>query len=146
MAKRQDKDPQPSQFSPWKPVLQPEDLLEFVELPAFTRRWKELGLDDEEDLASLQLQLMNDPKAGKPIKATKAIRKLRFAPRKWNTGKRGATRVLYVYFEELGFVLLCLIYGKGEVDDISDGVKKQLNQLVNEVELELFRRMEFGQE
>lgn len=120
--------------------FKPEDLLDFIELPVFTKRWEKLGLDDEDDLTALQLMIMTDPKAAKPIEGTKGIRKLRFAPAKWNVGKRGAARVLYVHFDEFGIVILALIYGKGEVDNISDGVKQYLNGLVDQIKRELRRR------
>jgi len=64
---------------------------------------------------------------------------MRFAPATWRVGKSGAVRVLYVYFKEFGIVLLCLAYGKGEVANISDAVKKYLNTLVDEQERELRR-------
>ena len=35
----------------------------FVELPIFQKRWKELGLNDE-DLRKLQVELLADPKVG----------------------------------------------------------------------------------
>ena len=45
--------------------LQPEDLLHFVELRIFTRAWdKDLRLDDEVALSSLQICPMANPKAG----------------------------------------------------------------------------------
>jgi len=122
-------------------TFEPEDLLDFIELPAFTRRWHLLGLDDEEDLSTLQRSIMANPLIGAAIKGTSAIRKLRFAPSRWKVGKRGATRVLYVYFQEFGIVLLCLVYGKGEVDNIASGVKKYLNKLVEDVDRELRRRV-----
>jgi len=120
--------------------MNPEDLLDFIELSAFTRRWNQLGLDDEDDLTALQLLIMANPRGAKPVKGTKSIRKLRFAPAKWGTGKSGAARVLYVYFEEFGICLLCLVYAKNEVESISVAVRKYLNFLVDEVERELQRR------
>jgi len=120
--------------------LEPEDILDFIELPVFTKRWEALGLDDDDDLTALQLRIMTDPKAAKPVQGTNGIRKMRFAPARWNIGKSGAARVLYVHFEEFGIVLLALIYGKSEVDDISEGVKKHLNKMVGEIECELRRR------
>ena len=117
-----------------------EDLLDFIELPIFTKRWAALGLDDDEDLAALQLFIMAGPKTAKPVKGTDGIRKLRFAPKRWKSGKSGAARVLYVYFEEFGLVILCLVYGKNEVGNISDAVKGYLNKLVRAMEHELRRR------
>lgn len=122
-----------------KHAFSPEDLLDFIELPQFTARWEKLDLDDENDLCMLQLFVMADPKGSPPIEGTNGIRKFRFAPARWNVGKSGAARVLYVYFEEFGVVLLCLIYGKGEIDNISRAVKRYLNRLVAEVEAELRR-------
>jgi hypothetical protein len=52
--------------------------------------------------------------------------------------------VLYVYFEQFGFVRLCLVYDKREVDNISAAVKGRLNQLIDEVEQELHRRFTGG--
>jgi hypothetical protein len=121
-------------------AFKPADLLDFIELPAFTRKWEQLGLDDEGDLSALQLQIMAGPKDAPVIQGTRGIRKMRFAPQRWNVGKSSAVRVLYVHFGECGIVLLCLTYSKGEADDISDGTKKQLNNLVLEIELELHRK------
>jgi hypothetical protein len=117
-------------------AFRPEDLLDFLELPVFTKRWKALQLDDD-DLLALQIMIMTAPKKAKPLKGTKGLRKTRFAPARWKSGKSGAARVLYVYFEEYGLVLLCLSYGKNEVDDISDAVKRHLNTLIAEVAREL---------
>jgi len=121
-------------------ALKPEDVLDFIELKPFTKRWAALELDDEDDLAALQLFIMAGPKEGKTIGGTHGLRKMRFAPDRWGCGKSGAARVLYVYFEEFGIVLLCLAYGKNEIDNISPAVKKYLNKLIDETERELKRR------
>jgi len=118
----------------------PEDLLDFIELPQFTKRWEKLGLDDEEDLTALQLAIMAGPKAWPVIRGTLGLRKLRFTPERWKSGKSGGARILYRYFEAFGIVLLCLVYGKDEVANISPVVKKYLNKLIREVERELERR------
>ena len=120
--------------------FRPEDLLDFIELPQFTARWEKLGLDAETDLWMLQMFVMAKPKGAPVVKGTRGLRKLRFAPLRWNVGKSGAARVLYVYFEEFGIVLLCVVYGKREVGDISETVKKYVNNLIAEVEVELRRR------
>lgn len=126
--------------SPLAREFGPEDLLDFVELPPFTKRWAELGLDDEADLTDLQLRIMQEPRRAPLIKGTNGLRKLRFAPARWNVGKSGAARVLYVYFEQYGMVLLCLVFRKSEVDNISDAVKTYLNKLISEIESEIARR------
>ena len=121
--------------------FRPQDILDFIELPVFSKRWEELGLDDEGDLGALQLFIMAGPRQGKVIKGTRSLRKIRFAPPRWATGTSGAARVLYVYYEEFRIVLLCLCYGKNEVDNISAAVAKYLNKLVREVEQELRRHL-----
>jgi hypothetical protein len=120
----------------------PEELLDFIELPVFTRRWKELGLDDEDDLAALQLFIMAEPKRAKVVGGTPGIRKLRFAPERWNCGKSGGARILYVHFDQLGIVVLCYVFGKNETDNISNAVKKYLAKLVVDIEKELHRRFD----
>jgi hypothetical protein len=122
--------------------LNPEDVLDFIETRQFTRRWQRLGLNDEEQLCTLQLLIAAAPKDGSVVKGTNGIRKIRYSPPGWNIGKSGALRVLYVYFEEFGFVLLLLVYDKSEIDDISDAVKTELNRLTAQAEVELRRRWE----
>ena len=119
--------------------LKPEDFLHFIELTPFTKRWELLGLDAESDLTALQWSIMAGPKVGPVIKGTRGLRKLRFSPPTWKVGKRGATRVLYVYFEEFFICLLCFVYGKGELDTISETTKAQLNQVIGEIANELRR-------
>ncbi len=52
-------------------------ILTFIEVPLFTRRWKEIGLDD--DLLALQIMLLKDPESGPVMEGTGGIRKVRFA-------------------------------------------------------------------
>ncbi|MBX3423421.1 MAG: hypothetical protein KF752_17830 [Pirellulaceae bacterium] len=120
--------------------LRPEDLLNFEESPAFIRRWGQLGLDVERDLFALQIAICVDPKFAPVIPGTDGIRKGRFVPPGRNVGKSGGYRVLYVYFEGYGFVHFLLVYSKSEIEDISEGVKRQLNKLVIEAGRELRRR------
>ena len=48
----------------------------FIEVPIFTKKWKELGLTDE-TLRELQNILLNDPKTGDVIQGTGGLRKIR---------------------------------------------------------------------
>lgn len=122
-----------------KHICKPEDILDFIEFTQFSRRWDKLGLDVEDDLWALQTIIMANPKGSPVIQGTRGLRKLRFTPEHWNVGKSGAVRVLYVHFEGFGVVLLCLAFGKGEVENISDAVKEYLNKLILEAERELDR-------
>ena len=48
----------------------------FIEVPIFTKKWKELGFTDE-NLRELQKVLLDDPKAGDAIQGTGGLRKIR---------------------------------------------------------------------
>jgi hypothetical protein len=122
-----------------KHQLKPADILDFISLKCFERAWTKLKLDLD-DLKALRVFITANPKCGKVIPGTKRLRKLRFAPLRWNVGKSGGARVLYVYFESFGIVLLAMIYRKGDMGNISSAVKAQLNRLIEEQERELRRR------
>ena len=62
----------------------------FIEVPLFSRRWKEIGLGDEE-LRKLQIMLLKDPESGPVMEGTGGIRKVRFPLE--NRGKSGSVRV-----------------------------------------------------
>lgn len=95
---------------------------EFIELPIFLKRWKELGLDDD-DLLRLQNELLENPKIGKVIKNTNGIRKMRFAFK--NKGKSGSTRIIYVDFEIHEKIFLITAFEK-KIKKICQ-IKKQMN-------------------
>lgn len=120
--------------------LKPEDLLHFVELRAFTQHWARLELDVEHDLLALQILIMSNPTGPPVVEGTGGLRKLRFAPAKWHTGRRGAARVCYVYFQEFGIVLLVTVYDKQQKGDLSADEKKKIRKLIAQAEAELERR------
>ena len=119
-------------------AFNPEDLLHFIELDGFSDDWKDLGLDDEA-LTALQLAIMAEGKNAPVISGTGGVRKLRFAPDSWHTGKSGAARICFAYFEEYGIVLLVAAYSKNEHDAISAAGKKLFSKLVKEAQSELAR-------
>lgn len=49
----------------------------FIEVPLFTKRWKEIGLNDA-DLLNLQTMLLKNPQSGPIMEGTGGIRKVRF--------------------------------------------------------------------
>lgn len=49
----------------------------FIEVPLFTKRWKEIGLNDA-DLLNLQIMLLKNPQSGPVMEGTGGIRKVRF--------------------------------------------------------------------
>ncbi len=119
-----------------KHALDPEDLLNFIETKAFTRKWKNLGLSDDV-LFALQIAMMGNPKGYPVVPGTGGLRKLRFSPPEWRQGKRGALRVCYVYFEEHAIVLLVIVYTKREKDTLSAQEKRTIKQMIEQWEKEL---------
>jgi hypothetical protein len=55
---------------------------------------------------------------------------MRFAPPSWHTGKRGGTRVYYVYIAIGEVVYLFTIYGKNQQADITQEEKKVFSQVL----------------
>lgn len=122
-----------------KHLLDPEELMNFVELRPFSRRWDRLGLNTAEDLGSLQCSIMADPR--QPIiQGTGGIRKMRFSPPRWTKGKRGALRIFYIYFEDLNITVLASLLQKNESEDLSSDEKKGLSKLIDEIRIELETR------
>jgi len=98
----------------------------FVETPVFTRRVQEHLSDDEYSL--LQSFLAERPDAGKIIKHSGGIRKLRWAGS--GRGKRGGLRVIYYWWVAKHRISMLTVYPKSERDDLTADQLKQLrNQL-----------------
>ena len=115
-------------------TCKPKDFLHFVEYPAFSSDWDELGLDVEEDLLALQLMIMANPSGAPVITGTGGLRKLRFAPSRWNCGKSGAARVCYVFFKEHLTVVLLLAYGKGAKETLTNSEKAIIKSEIRRTE------------
>jgi len=117
---------------PGKP-LRPEDLLNFIELDPFVSGWKGLGLDDEETLTALQISIMCNPTLGDVIRGTGGLRKLRYSPPGWKSGKSGALRVCYVYFRRYGVVLLVTVYPKTRSANLSEAGKHTIRKIIERI-------------
>lgn len=99
----------------------------FIEVPLFTKRWKEIGLSDE-DLLALQIMLLKNPESGPVMEGTGGIRKVRFALE--NRGKSGSVRVCYTDFAEYEVAYLITAFTKNEQANLSDEEKNVLKKLV----------------
>lgn len=100
----------------------------FIEVPIFTRKWKELGLTDE-DLRNLENILLDNPKAGDAIQGTGGLRKIRIPID--GRGKRGGGRVIYVDIELKERIYFINVYAKNEKDDLADDERKAFKAVVN---------------
>lgn len=99
----------------------------FIEVPTFTKRWKELGLTDN-NLRELELLLLQDPKMGDVIQGTGGLRKIRIPLA--SHGKRGGGRVIYIDIEVKETIYLINAYAKNEQEDLTPDEKKALKILV----------------
>jgi hypothetical protein len=95
----------------------------FVGLPAFERAWKQYGLTDE-TRRSLELALLENPKAGVLIPDTNGVRKIRHGVP--GRGKSGGIRVFYYDFDSLGRIYLLAVIQKGDQENLN---KEQRNEL-----------------
>ena len=100
--------------------------MHFIETPTFTRRVARF-LSDERYRA-LQTDLLQNPEKGVVIRGSGGIRKLR-----WDIegrGKSGGTRIIYYWTSQQQTILMLLIYGKSEQDDLTPDQLKILRRLV----------------
>lgn len=123
-------------------AFDPEDLLNFIELDWFVKDWHGLALTDE-DLTDLQILIMSSPKHGEVIRGTGGLRKLRYSPKGWRTGRSGALRVCYAYFEKYGVVVLCLVFRKRDLSNLSEAGKKAVRKAIERIEKQLARKFGF---
>ena len=90
----------------------------------------------ENDLLRLQLQLLEDPKAGSVIPGTGRLRKLRFAfP---DRGKSGSVRVLYIDFEQQERIFLLNVFAKNEQENLTQEQRNNIKKSLLRLEEELF--------
>ena len=104
--------------------------------------WDDWDLGDEA-LSALQVLMMCNPTGAKVMKDTGGLRKTRYSPKGWNRGKSGGLRVCYVHFQKCGIVLLCLVFRKGELDNLSDAGKKAVRNVIKRIEKQLEKRFDF---
>ena len=105
----------------------------FIEIPLFTKRWKEIGLGDNE-LQALQVMLLKDPESGPVMEGTGGIRKVRFPI--GNKGKSGGIRVCYTDFSEYELTYLITAFEKKEQENLTAEEKNTLKKLVKSLKIE----------
>ena len=103
--------------------------LTFGQVASFVADWKRLKLTDE-DLRALEALILERPRAGVVVQGTGGLRKLRFAPPSWHTGKRGATRVCYVLFTEIDQCYFIALFAKNEQSNLDAAQKAAARKLI----------------
>lgn len=114
---------------PLPPLGDHHRLLSFVYLGSFLEDWTNLGLG-EPDLEALEQMILDRPEVGVVMPGTGGLRKVRFAPSKGNKGKSGSERICYALFPGPGLVLMVIVFGKGDKDNLTPaergGIKAML--------------------
>ncbi len=110
-----------------------------IETRPFTRIWDHLGLKVE-DLLAMQNECFLQLKSAPVISGCAGARKMRFSPKSIASGKSGALRVVFKYFEQFQIVIQILVYPKGVKESITSEDKKGIAQAMSVIEFELERR------
>jgi hypothetical protein len=97
-----------------------------VETPVFTKRV--LAILSDEEYRLLQMHLINKPDAGKIIKGSGGLRKLRWSAK--GHGKSGGVRIIYYWLAAQDTILLLFAYAKNERDDLTPEQLQQLRRVV----------------
>lgn len=101
-------------------------LLTVAETTFYTRKSEELLLEAER--MSIVDFLSCNPKAGKVIRGTGGIRKLRWA--REGMGKSGGVRIIYYFHSEQMPLWLLSLFAKNKREDLSPDQRKILCRLV----------------
>lgn len=112
--------------------------LSFAQVAVFAAKWRTLGLTDE-DLQALERLIAADPTAGDVMRGTGGVRKVRFAPPSWHTGKSGAARVCYAAFTRIGTVYLLTVFAKNEKANLTAAERATLRAWMTEMGDEINR-------
>ena len=110
--------------------------LTFIQLAGFVRRWQRLNLTDD-DLAALEMEIAREPERSPVVRGTGGLRKIRFAPPSWNTGKSGATRVGFAYFQTHDAIVLVSIFTKHDASNFTREQCADIAALLKEIERHL---------
>lgn len=98
--------------------------IEFIETSIFTKQSDLLFTDDE--IRTLQSELIRNPELGALIKETGGLRKVRIAT--GNKGKSGSSRVIY-FLANVDKIYFVLAYPKGKKESLTAGEKSSLRKL-----------------
>jgi len=104
----------------------------FIHTKIFDKLWESLGCNDD-DLLELQKAICENPHGYPVIKGTGGVRKIRIALE--GRGKSGGARVFYVDFVAQETVGLLYVYPKGEKENIDEGEKKILREMVEQLNI-----------
>jgi len=103
--------------------------MEFIEASAFTKYLYDYL--SEEEYLGLQSFLLQNPEAGKIVRGSGGVRKVRWAMA--GKGKSGGVRVIYYFKKQADEIWLLTIYSKNEVENIPAHVLRQIAKEIEDV-------------
>ena len=103
--------------------------MEFIEATAFTKYLYDYLSEDE--YIGLQSFLLQYPEAGKLVRGSGGVRKVRWAMS--GIGKRGGVRVIYYLKKQDDEIWFLTIYSKSEVENIPAHVLRQIAKEIENV-------------
>lgn len=101
-------------------------MFEFIETPFFTKILEKYLSDDE--YIELQQFLNDNPEAGKLIKGSGGVRKLRWAVQ--GQGKRGDLRIIYYLRGLQGQIWFLTLYSKNMKETIPAHILKKIKEAI----------------
>ena len=104
-------------------------IIEFIEATAFTKYVSDYLTEDE--YLGLQSFLLQNPEAGKIVRGSGGVRKVRWAIT--GKGKSGGVRVIYYFKKQDDEIWLLTIYSKSEVESIPAHVLRQIAKEIENV-------------
>ncbi len=103
--------------------------MEFIETPIFTKLVCELMPDD--DYRLIQQALVLRPEAGKIIKGSGGLRKIRWAIQ--GKGKSGGIRIIYYWDKPHDCIYMLLVFKKSTQENLTPDQLKIVKKLVKEL-------------
>ena len=104
-------------------------IMEFIEATAFTKYVYDYLTEDE--YLGLQSFLLQNPEAGKIVRGSGGVRKVRWAIT--GKGKSGGVRVIYYFKKQDDEIWLLTIYSKSEVESIPAHVLREIAKEIENV-------------
>lgn len=87
----------------------------------------------DDDLRALEHLIGENPELGSLIAGSGGLRKIRFAPPSWNTGKSGATRVCYAWYTRSKHIYTVAAYPKNETENLSAAQRSEAQRLLDAI-------------
>ena len=106
----------------------------FIQTIEFTKKWDELGFDDE-TLRRLEIDILKKPEKYPVIQGTGGLRKARIAVE--NKGKSGGARACYVDFVFVQTIYFIAVYEKSEKTNLSAKERNDIKKAISILEKEL---------